>query len=186
MFCMANTLGSRKLWIYVHLILAAFFMPFLLIMPISGTGYLLDFKGSQEKTEAFRLSTIPTEVGAEQEAFFREEFKKNGIDFDFEYIRGSKTNLIFRPATRVHYTAALEEGGQWVVSQVNPSLMSRLIELHKGHGPRIMRWFEIAFGIALVLTTLSGLWLAWTVKPYRTATIVSFGLGALAIAACMI
>ena len=184
---MANKLGSRKLWIYVHLILAAFFMPFLLLMPISGTGYLLDFKGSQEKTEAFRLNEIPSEPGSEQEAFFREEFKKNGIDFDFEYIRGSKTNLIFRPATRVHYTASKDEAaGQWVVTKVDPSLMSRMIELHKGHGPRIMRWFEVAFGIALILTTLSGLWLAWTVKPYRTATIVSFGLGALAIAVCML
>lgn len=183
---MANPIGSRKNWTYLHLILAAFFMPFLLIMPISGTGYLLDFKGNQEKTEAFRLNEIPTEAGPAQEAFFREEFKKNGIDFDFEYIRGSKTSLTFRPSTRVHYTANLEEGGQWVVTKVDPNLMSRLMELHKGHGPGLMRWLEIAFGIALILTTLSGFWLAWTVKPYRTAALAAFGLGALAIAVCLI
>lgn len=183
---MTNALFNRKFWINIHLTLAAFFMPFLLLMPVSGTGYLLDFKGRADKTEVFRLTEIPVEAGEAQDAFFREEFKKNGIDFDFEYIRGSKSSLVFRPASRLHYVADLQPDGQWVMSKVDPSLMFRLIELHKGHGPQLMRWFEIAFGIALILTTLSGLWLAWTVKPYRALTLVSFGLGALAIVVCLI
>lgn len=175
---------TRKLMIYVHLVIAAVFLPLMLIMPLTGVAYLLGFKGDQEKIEAFRVQAQVPEEMAAQEAFFRELFQQQGIDFDFEYIRGSKTDFIFRPATRVHYVAA-KDGETLIVSKVTPTILKRLIELHKGHGPTLMRLYEIFFGIALVLVTLSGLWLAWTVKPYRKATLISFGVGVLVIAACL-
>lgn len=179
-------MNSRKIMLYVHLSLAALFMPMLLTMPLTGGLYLLGYQGDQIKSEAFRTSgTVPEETSA-QEQFFREQFAQNNIDFKFEYIRSSKTDFTFRPTSRVHYVASLLGNNEIVYSRVEPNLLKRLVELHKGHGPIAMKWFEVFFGFALILTTLSGLWLAWTAKPYRRITLISFGIGALIIALCLI
>lgn len=181
-------MNTRKLMINIHLVLAALFMPLLLIMPFTGASYILGFKGDQAKTEAFRITTATLpENTKEKEQFFRDEFKKQNIDFDFEYIKDAGKTLIFRPTTRVHYVASIEkDANEIVVTKVNPTWLARLIELHKGHGPTMMRWFEAIFGLALILTTLSGLWLAWTAKPYRKITLISFAIGCSVILICLI
>lgn len=172
--------------INIHLILAALFMPLLLMMPFTGASYILGFQGDQTKTIAFQIQDAVPEETAAQEQFFREQFKKNNVDFDFEYIRATKTDFIFRPTTRTHYVASRAEDGSLTVSKIEPTLMKRMTELHKGHGPVAMRWFEVALGVALILTTLSGLWLAWTVPAYRKTTLISFGIGVIVIAMCLI
>lgn len=181
---------NRKVLTYVHLSLASLFMPLLLMMPFTGVMYILGFKGEQKVAEAFRIpaATIPADE-AEREDFFRKVFAANAVDYSFSYIRAGGKEFTFRPTSRTHYVAAVSDAGEKaeiVFSKVEPNLLKRLIEVHKGHGPVAMRWFEVAFGIALIFTTFSGLWLAWTVQPYRKATLVSFGLGALIIALCLI
>ena len=175
---------------YVHLSLASLFMPLLLLMPFTGVMYLLGYKGDQTKVEAFRIpeAVIPTDEAA-KEFFFREVFAKNGVEYSFSYVRVSGKEFTFRPTSRTHYIANVLDSAdkpEIVFSKVEPNLLKRLIEIHKGHGPVAMKWFEVAFGLALILTTCSGLWLAWTVKPYRKATLISFGVGALVIALCLI
>lgn len=178
-------MNTRKIMTYAHLILAALFMPMLLNMPITGSLYILGYKGSEVKTEAFTVAnTLPADT-EQHEQYFRDQFKQEGIDYDFEYIRSTATDFIFRPTTQTYYVASNKDGNL-VFTHVEPSFLKRLIELHKGHGPVAMRWFSVAFGMALILTTLSGVWLAWTVKPYRKATLISFGVGVLAIVACII
>jgi hypothetical protein len=183
---MFRAMNTRKIMIYAHLGLAALFMPMLLLMPFTGAMYLWGFKGDEVKTEAFQLSAPIPENQADREQFFKDQFKQAGIEFKFESVNVSKTSVIFRPQTRDYYAASLGEGGGWTVSKVQPNLLKRLIEVHKGHGPNLMRIFESIFGMALILTTLSGLWLAWTVKPYRKVTLVSFGIGAAVIFVCLI
>lgn len=183
-------MNTRKVMTYVHLSLASLFMPLLLLMPFTGSMYILGFKGDQTKTESFRIPAvaIPTDE-AKQESFFREIFAANSIDYSFSYIRGGGKEFTFRPSSRVHYTANVSDSvdkPEIVFSKIEPNLMKRLIEIHKGHGPVAMKWFEVAFGLALIFTTCSGLWLAWTVKPYRKATLISFGIGSLVIALCLI
>jgi hypothetical protein len=176
---------NRKFWINLHLVLASLFLPFLLLMPLTGGLYLLRFPGEQVKTAAFSVSaSIPSEEKA-MEAFFREEFQKQGIEYDFEYIRKSGSNYIFRPTTRTHYTAS-EESGLIAFTRVEPDLLKRMIELHKGHGPRVMRTVEIAFGVSLILVTLSGIWLALNVPTYRRTMLISFGIGTVIIALAML
>ena len=178
-------MNNRKFLIYMHLGIASLFMPLLLLMPFTGAMYLWGFQGDTEKSLAFEISEgMPLEPKA-QEAFFREQFLKNKIDYNFEYIKNSKTELTFRPTSRLHYMAKIDEG-KIVVSKVEPNLLKRMIEIHKGHGPKIMRIFESIFGISLILTTLSGIWLAWSVKLYRKILLISFGVGTAILAVCMI
>ncbi len=181
-----DSMNSRKLMVYIHLSLAALFLPFLLMMPATGTLYLAGIQGSQKKTEAFRITEAPPAEDAAQDAFFREQFARQNIDYDFEYVRASGKDFTFRPTTRVHYVASRDDNGTLTFSKVEPTLLKRLIELHKGHGPMLMRWFEGAFGVSLVLVAFSGLWLAWTATPYRKVTLLSFGAGAAILALCLL
>lgn len=176
-------MNIRKAILNLHLILSGLFIPFLIIIPLSGSLYLLNVKGTAEKQEVLRVHTLnPIE---DKEVFFRSLFKDNQIDFDFEYIKENPNELIFRPANRVHYTARIVDG-EVIVTKITPSLLNRLMELHKGHGPRIAKYYEAAFGISLILLLLTGIYLAWTVKSYRKIIGVSFLVGLIALIALFI
>ncbi|MBX9765676.1 MAG: hypothetical protein K2X47_00270 [Bdellovibrionales bacterium] len=175
----------RQKMITIHVLLASFFLPFLFLLPLSGGLYLLNETGTQEKTAIFSFQdALPTEK-LELEAFFRDQFKKNNIDFDFEYIRTSGSDFIFRPTSRIHYIATTSADGTTAVSKVDPSILKRIMEIHKGHGPSLIKWVEIAFGGALILVTLSGLWLALTVASYRKLMLIAFAVGSAAIVAAL-
>ena len=167
--------------INIHLVLASFFLPYLLLMPLTGSLYIWGFTGDQQKTEVFRITDAVPEDKDAQETFFREQFAKNGARTDFEYIRSNKTDFTFRPTTRDHYMAS-REGEGLTVYEIKPTFLRGLIEMHKGHGPVYMRWLQSVFGVFLILVTLSGLWLSITVPAYRKATLIAFAGGLLVIA----
>lgn len=169
---------QRKQLITLHLVLSSFFLPFLLLMPLSGTLYLLGLKGEQKTQVAFAVDQ-PVPAGIEERAaFFRTEFEERGIDFDFEYIRESGSTLIFRPSSRDHYIARLTGSGA-EVSLVQPDFVKRIVELHKGHGPTLVKRLQTAFGIGLILIAVTGVWLAAVAPPLRMTMGLSFSLGAL-------
>jgi len=176
---------NRKLMIQIHLVIASFFLPLMLMMPMTGTLYLWNFKGEVKQTEVFRMTGPVPDEQKEQESFFRKQFQERGIDYDFEYVRVGTDEFTLRPVTRDHFVIK-KAGDELVFFKVEPSLLKRMIELHKGHGPVAMRWFEAAFGISLILITLSGLWLAFTVPAYRKQTLISFALGVAVIAFCLV
>ena len=177
---------SRNLAIKIHLILASLLMPFLLIMPLSGVFYLIGFKGDAKTELAFTISEkIPLDL-KEKEAFFNEQFKQNNISYKFEYIREKDNEVIFRPSSKLHYTATIIPDGVTSVYKSQPNLTKRLIELHKGHGPRLMRTLEIIFGFALIIITLTGVWIALITKPYRKPMAISLLIGIIAVASAML
>lgn len=168
---------KRSTLIFLHLGLASLFLPFLLLIPLSGGLYLLGQKGEQVKTEAF---TIEGAVPEQPEEFFRQAFKDKGVDFDFEYIRASGTDFVFRPSSRVHYMASKTESGT-TVYRLEPDWIKRLIEIHKGHGPTLIKWLQIAFAFAILLVTFSGVYLAVIIPSYRKVMGISFGIGLLLV-----
>lgn len=173
-------MNNRKYFIYIHVALAAFFLPYMLLMPISGTWHLLKLPEDQTKTESFTITgTVPAN-SPEKEEFFREEFKKKNLDYSFEYIKDNGKDYTFRPTSREYYTATVD-GNSMTFTKISPSFSRRLMEIHKGHGPWLIRALEIGFGVALLLVTLSGLWLAFTVTKYRNITLGSFALGTMIV-----
>ena len=171
---------DRQKIISIHVLLSSFFLPFLFLMPLSGGLALLKETGEVEKTPAFTINEpLPTET-AQMEAFFRDQFQKNELPFEFEYIRVNGNDLTFRPSSRIHYVATRSEGIT-TVFRADPSLLRRIMEVHKGHGPKFVKWIEIAFGLALLLVTVSGLTLALSVKTYRKLVAIAFITGGLVI-----
>jgi len=170
---------KRHHLITVHLILSTFFLPFLLMMPLSGVLYLTGLdKGEDPREEVFQVEAQIPESKEEREAFFRNLFKEKGIDFDFEYIRDRETQFTFRPSSRTHYVAHLKEPSTIVFEKVTPRFVTRMMELHMGHGPQLFRSFEILFGIGLIVIAISGIWLSFIVPAYRTKLFLSFCAGA--------
>lgn len=173
---------NRIALINLHLTLGALFLPFLFIMPVTGGLYLFGVNGEVTKTPAFTITGTAPEDKDAQELFFREQFKANGLDYNFEYIRGNGKDFTFRPTTRTHYTATKTEAGYEVVKVV-PDLFKRLFELHKGHGPQWMKIVEGAFALALMLVAMSGCYLAVTVPRFRRLLLVAGAAGCLIVLA---
>ncbi len=171
---------KRLTWIYLHLGLASLFMPFMLLMPITGGLYLLGESGEMKKSEAFMIEGRAPD--SDREVFFRDQFKSRGLDFDFEYIRESGKDFTFRPSSRIHYSATQMDNGIQVF-RLEPSWLKRLVEIHKGHGPQLLKWIQVAFSLTLILVALSGVYLAWLVPAYRKVMGLSFAVGLVLILA---
>jgi len=105
--------------------------------------------------------------------------EKAGVDtFAFEYVKVKGGSLYTRPTSSDHYIVNLASDGLEVV-YAQPNLQSRMIELHKGHGPTAFKTFQKAFAVGLVFIILSGLWLGLSATKLRRATTLTVAAGAL-------
>jgi hypothetical protein len=169
---------NRKFFVTAHLVLGAFFLPLLLMMPFSGVLYLWDQEGEVLRTEAFTITEPLPSDEAQREDFFKRQFSQHVVNYKFESLRAGRDgkDFTFKPTSRRHYTASVKDNGI-VVTEANPTLLRRFIEIHKGHGPALMRYVETAFGWALIFVAISGVWLAATSRTYRRPLLISFALG---------
>lgn len=160
---------SRKLVINIHLYLAAFFAPMVVIMAFSGGLYLLGVKGSIEKET---VAVVPVKIDTQSpdlEQQVRDLLQEQGLNSNFQYLKHRGENLDTRPTNRQFYQLLQRDDGLHIVA-AKPDLIAALVELHKGHGPTLYKQFEIAFSMALVVIMLSGLYLGLASKGLKTRT----------------
>ena len=178
---------DRKLLIKIHMYLAAFFTPAVLLMAISGGLYLLGVKGQVQEETIFSKSQASIDAGspslqAEVDSLLREA----GVDsFSYEYVKVSGNRLYTRPTSSDYYVIESSAAGLKII-QAQPSLQKRLIELHKGHGPTAFKTFQKVFAVGLLLIMISGLWLGLSNARLRPSTLVSAGAGAVFFALLLI
>lgn len=172
---------DRKLLITIHMYLAAFFAPAVLLVAISGGLYLAGIKGevAQETIYNSATATIDTQsttLKADVTALLAEA----GVEsYNYEYVKVNGANLYTRPTSSDHYIIKLKDSGVEVL-HARPSLQSRMIELHKGHGPAAFKTFQKVFAVALIFIILSGLWLGISAARLRRSTLLTTAAGALA------
>ena len=169
---------SRKLVISIHLYLAAFFAPMVLIMAVSGGLYLLGVKGSIEKETVAVLPVQLDTRSVDLEQQVRTLLEEQGLKNDFQYLKQRGGNLDTRPTNRQFYQLLQREDGLHIVS-AQPNVIAALVELHKGHGPTLYKQFEVAFSLALVMIMLSGLYLGLASKGLKSRTLQLSAAGAL-------
>ena len=175
----------RQLWINVHLYVAAFFTPILLLIVISGGLYLIGIKGTTDNTDVplSADATLDLESGSleqDVDALLRGA----GIEHSFEYINRSGSTLTTRPMSRTYYVFKVTDDGVQATRAV-PDLQKRLIELHKGHGPLVFKQLQRATAVGLIIAILAGLWLGlsdtglWREAAIATASglLVTLGFG---------
>ncbi len=165
---------KRKNWIWIHVLLAGLFLPFFFILPLSGSLILLKEEGSATKTFAFEVEKNFTN----DEKEIRKIFKDQNIDYDFEYIRTRGDRFMTRPTTRTYYEVEGHDG-RMQFFKVVPSFLRTLKEMHFGHGPKLLRTFEMIFGFAFIFVNISGLILMFGLKKMLPIFMGSLALGTL-------
>ncbi len=172
---------SRKSIITLHLALAAFFAPVLLVTGISGGLYLVEVKGSVEKQVLFEGELADFDFSSGNRMQSVQSFINNhNIDHDFEYLKGNSSTLVTRPTSKTHLSFEVKNN-QLTVTKRSPNLIASIIELHKGHGPRLFKTFQKLMAIALFLILVSGLYLGLSSKAYVRRTLLISGAGVVSL-----
>jgi len=163
--------------------MAAFFAPAVLLVAISGGLYLAGVKGKVEQEQIYSSSTaIIDSKSASLHTDVAALLADAGVDgYSYEYVKVSGTNLTTRPSSSDHYIIRLSESAVEVI-HAKPSLQSRMIELHKGHGPSAFKTFQKAFAVGLVFIIISGLWLGISATRLRRSTLLTAAAGAVVFA----
>ncbi len=170
---------DRRLLITIHMYLAAFFAPAVLLVAISGGLYLAGVKGTVEEEIIYSSNTATIDSKSDSlhtdvAALLADAGVKS---YNYEYVKVKGTDLYTRPTSSNHYIIKSNEDGVEVI-HARPSLQSRMIELHKGHGPSAFKAFQKAFAIGLTLIILSGLWLGMSAARLRRSTLLTATAGA--------
>jgi hypothetical protein len=178
---------NRKLLITIHMYLAAFFAPAVLLVATSGGLYLAGIKGKVEQEAIYSSSdvTIDSESTSLQ-ADVTALLTRAGVEsYSFEYVKVKGTTLYTRPTSADHYIIQSNTDGVEVI-HAQPNLQSRMMELHKGHGPTAFKTFQKVFAAGLLFIILSGLWLGISATRLRRSTLLTATAGATVFALLLI
>lgn len=174
---------DRKLLITIHMYLAAFFAPAVLLVAISGGLYLAGIKGKVEQETIYSSSSVILDTkSASLHTDVAALLATAGVtSYNFEYVKVKGPILYTRPTSSEHYIIKPNDGGLEVI-HATPNLQSRMIELHKGHGPSAFKTFQKVFAAGLVFILLSGLWLGISAARLRRSTLLTATAGAVVFA----
>lgn len=178
---------SRKLLVQIHLYLATFLAPIVLMIAISGGLYLFGLKGSVEKEVVYQNNVselaLSTGIQASQNISIRSIeqdistiFTQVGIDTTYEYIKTKGNTLYTRPTSKEYYSLSLVENNLTITKET-PDFIKSMVELHKGHGPTLFKTLQKVTAFGLVFILLSGLWLALANKSMRGNALITVSLG---------
>jgi hypothetical protein len=157
--------------------LSAFFAPAVLLVALSGGLYLVGIKGSVEQEIIYSSDTTLDTQSASLDADVIELLDRAGVhDYSFEYLKVKGSTIYTRPTSAEHYVINLTADSMELI-HANPSLQSRMVELHKGHGPTAFKTFQKLFAVGLVFIILSGLWLGISAARLRRSTLTIAGAG---------
>ncbi len=169
----------RKILILLHLYAAAFMAPAFGLVAITGGLYLLGNKGSVEQV-AISLPAGTT-LDFESETFdsdVREILKSADIDHRFEYMKNKQDQAQTRPTSRTYIEFKQTPNGL-VATRNTPNLQYAMMELHKGHGPKLFKTYQKLVALALLAVVFGGFLVGLLAKAYRMKIIFSSvtGLG---------
>jgi len=163
---------KRLTLIKLHLYFSGVALIFMTLMALSGSMHLL-LGDETERVEKIKSLTLETPLNKDElTTLFASELKKVNPSYQYDYIKGSDLTQTSRPTSRTYYSIKLEQG-LLIIRKHTPSLLKRLMEFHKGHGPRISRPILGTLGLIVVLALMSGFWLGWTAPNLRKITLIT-------------
>lgn len=176
-------MSYRKQLIYIHTVLAAFFLPMGIMYAITGGLYGLGIKGGYDTAESNLALTQPldgelsTMVGLAEAELKRlgidppsggASVKKGGTSYFMEWT-GSKRDV------QLHQTDD-PNVALFKVKETGPHRY--FVQLHKAKGGTIFRWFAAVWMVGLVALFVTGGVMAFAAKPYRKVAMIAAGSGA--------
>ncbi len=168
---------SRRTIVKIHLYLAAFFAPALLLVAISGGAYLAGIKGQVQTTPI----PLPADVSLDFDSPSLEDdvralLQAQGLRTNFAYIKNRGNVLQLRPTSRKYYQITKTPTGI-TLSDNEPNFQAAIMELHKGHGPKLFKLYQKFLAAGLIFIVLSGFWLGMTAPLLRKKTLTTTGIG---------
>ena len=104
--------------------------------------------------------------------------KAANVDVKVEYLKIRGTSFETRPTSRTHVKFKPTPNG--LTATLNkPNFQKAMMEIHKGHGPLILRSYHKLVALMLFLVIFGGIMIGILAKAYRRKTLVSLGLGTL-------
>ena len=177
---------NRKLLVNLHLYFAAFFTPAVLLVAVSGGLYLVGVKGTVTQQSIYKGSAAIDGSSPSLRADVAKLLTAAGVEsYTFEYVKVRGDTLYTRPTSSDHYIVKTSNEGVEVI-QAQPNLQSRMIELHKGHGPSAFKTFQKVFAVGLLFIMLSGVLLGLTSAKLLRPTFLTVMAGAIAFGLLLI
>lgn len=173
-----NKVKSRNLLILIHLYLAAILAPSFILVGVSGAMDLLDIERPVEESPIKLPDNIA--INSESptlEADIAKILTDAGVELDFEYIKNRGDTLTTRPTSRTFAEFKKSDAG-WTATLTKPGINFAMMEMHKGHGPKLFRYFQAAAGITLFFVVIAGLFIGLLSKAYRGKTVMALAVGA--------
>lgn len=169
----------RKLLVTLHLIFAGLLTPAFLLLAITGGNYLLGNKGSMEKTPIALSADSALDFGSDT---IKDDIIKllaaNNVEHSFEYVKNRGNVIQLRPTSRKYIELKQTDSGV-TASWVKPSLQAGLMELHKGHGPKLFKTYSKIVALGLIGVVLGGFLVGFLAPAYRRRTLMATGIGTL-------
>lgn len=170
----------RKTLINLHLLFAGFLAPAFLLMAISGGLYLIGNKGE--------FKALPLDLPAQASLDFKSPtidadvkalLAEAGIDHKFGYVKDrGATKIHLRPTSRT-YLEFVQTPQGLTASRVTPDFQGSMIELHKGHGPKLFKTYQKLVAIGLIGVVFGGVLVGLMARAYRRKTLSALAVGTL-------
>jgi len=161
----------------LHLYTAAFLVPFIFLMALSGGLEILGVKGTISRQLIHKINTDKLNFNSPtitQDVI--DLFKELAIDARITRLRRRNRSLYTRPSYAGYYGLKIRDG-YIKIYQYTPDIVRRLMTLHKGGGPAIYQFYQklMVFGLLLILSI--GLWLGLTSVKTRKNSAIIFIVG---------
>ncbi|MEP3891390.1 MAG: hypothetical protein ABJN69_13105 [Hellea sp.] len=167
----------RKFLILVHLFAASFMAPAFLLVAVTGGMHMVG--GVESETKVALPLPAGTQIDLKSptaEADIRALLALANIDHDFEYLKNRGSSAQTRPTSRP-YIAFSQKNGVWTATKNTPNFMKAAMEIHKGHGPKILRSYHKLVALMLFLVIFGGILVGLLAKAYRRKTIGALAIG---------
>lgn len=165
--------GKFRRWMILgHLFAASFMAPAFGLVAITGGLHMV---GGGEK---LNTQPLPLPRGATLDfdsqtldADLRALFGQANIDLDFGYIKARGASKIqTRPTSRPYVEVSQTPNGLKATMN-KPNFQKAMMEIHKGHGPKILRSYHKLAALLLCLVIFSGILTGLLAKAYRRKTL---------------
>lgn len=172
---------KRQTLFNIHFYLSSFFTPFLLLMAITGTFYLFGEKGSLDKTLIQEKIILIKDVPKKEQV--SKILEKVDQSYRFENVKDRGSSIQTRPSTRDYFNFVKQDDGSFSLYKVQPNFLSRVIEVHKGHGPGLLKNLQKVLGICLTLIIITGFLMSMKIQKRVKSFLATMILGALVLMA---
>ena len=168
----------RQILITLHLLFAGFMTPAFLLLALSGGLYLIGNKGQTtaqvinlpvSATLDFKSKTLDADV--------RALLADAGITHQFEYVKTRGNDKIHLRPTSRRYIEINQTKDGLKAAFMTPNFQGKMIELHKGHGPKLFKLYQKFVALALLFVVFGGVLVGLLARPYRRKTVISLTIG---------